>query len=164
MNNITYCCPSEKINYTGICPVKTCPAFDKRAASGCIYQHLNEISMFSIGNRLKLTNAEIKKSYKRGIKQLTDTAKFYHLSAQAFIPPLSTCKTCGVECKDCINKIRCEARSKFAAKHVNKLPMRILNTPTKIQFWIAVSNKELHEYFPPKVVRKAAKLLSRKTV
>jgi len=108
-------CPATEIQYQGKCPVKTCPAWLARAESGCIYQDLKgEVSPFSICSRLKLTNTQIKKDYKRGVKLLTESAKFYHLSLQSFTAPLKTCSNCGISGDDCINKVRCNKRKTFA--------------------------------------------------
>ena len=155
-------CPVENIEYVGQCHVSTCPAFDKKAETGCLYQEIKNISQFSIGKRWKLTNAKIKKKYKHGLKILTESAKFYHLAQQHYIAPINTCKNCGIEGKDCLNTLRCTRRAKFAQKQIKKLPMRVLNITTLPAFWVIISTPNLQPFFKPKTVAKAEKLLSRR--
>jgi hypothetical protein len=157
-------CPIERVEYDGPCPVKTCIAFDKKAASGCIYQEVKECNAFSIGHRWKLTNTQIKKSYKFGVKLLTDTAKFYHLAQQHYVAPLKYCSNCGVAGENCLNTIRCNRRAIFAKKQLTKIPMRVLTKPTMQFFWVTIENKLLQEFFSAKTIARANKLLSRRTI
>jgi hypothetical protein len=154
-------CPVEKIPYTGQCKVLTCPANHKKAESGCILQDIKEISMFSVGSYFKMANPDIKRKYKKGVKILTDTAKFYHLASQNYTNTISFCANCGVEGPNCLNIIRCNKRKKIAVKQCKKLPMLVLNNPTPTIFWSLITQPSMEQFFKPALVKRSKKLLTR---
>jgi hypothetical protein len=155
---MSYTCPSEKIAFAGKCPVKTCPAWVKSTDSGCIYQNLPEVTKFSVGMRLDMTNAVIKKSYKRSMRRLTDLSKFYHLAYQNLVLPQQFCPHCGIGGKECLNKINCDNRKEFALRYTEKYPFKVLTNITLAAFWQLIFIPDLKEYIRPPVLKKAQSL------